>query len=204
MSQEHSAARNFIDRRSFLRAVAGGVVGAGLGLEALPPYARAVNEGVTKITDHQTGNASIRQMIQDSCADQLDPEECVENYEPTFKDKVNAGVIAPIIEEVLFRFIPSMILDSRVYDQDNCPDEVVAGGTEPFEFSGKELLYGLVSSLIFGAAHNITSKGINTKTIPASQTADGLVYWFLMRRFGIASSVAAHAAFNYRSIHSKK
>ncbi len=200
------AARDAIDRRSFLRSAVGAVVGAGLGLAVVPHFAEAVNNGVADATDHPTGNASWEQMVKDSCAEEQYPEQCVADYQPTFEDKVNAQVIAPVMEEVLFRGIPSFVLecvsdDSRLDDD---PFVTVLGGTEPFKFSRKEMVVGAISSVLFGAVHNLTSKGFDTKTIPASQTADGFLYWCLMRRFGIASSMAAHAGFNYRALRSGK
>lgn len=204
MSREHGAAGDFMDRRSFLRGAIGVGVGAGLGLFVTPHVAEHVNEGVSDVTGRPTGNASWDQMVKDACAEEKDPARCERDYEPTLDDKINAQVMAPVMEEVMFRGIPSFVLDAVTDDWNNDPVEVVAGGTEPFKFSRKELIVGAVSSLVFGAVHNITSKGVDTNTIPASQTADGFLYWCLMRRFGIASSMASHAAFNYRALRSGK
>ncbi len=195
---------DFIDRRSFLRGAAGVGVGLSLGLFATPHVAERVNDEVADVTGHPTGNASWAQMIKDECAKEEDPVQCERDYEPTLDNKISAQINAPIWEELVFRGLPSMILDVTTKDFNEDPMDVVRGGTEQFRFSRKELIVGAVSSLVFGFAHNFTSKGVDTKTIPASQTTDGFLYWCLMRRFGIASSMASHAAFNYRALRSEK
>lgn len=204
MLEAGSATREFIDRRSFLRSAIGSVIGAGLGLAVLPHLADAVNNEVTDITGHPTGNAGWDQKVKDSCKDSENPGICETEYTPTFEDEIAAQVMAPLTEETMFRAIPSITLDTLRNNRQNDPLAVVAGGTSPFKFDRKELLVGAVSSIFFGAAHNVTSKGFDTKTIPASQTVDGFIYWCLMRRFGIVSSMSTHAAFNNRALKSKK
>jgi len=67
----------------------------------------------------------------------------------------------------------------------------------------RELLIGGLSSLFFGAAHNLTSSGFDTQTIPASQIYGGGVYWYFQRKFGIAANLTAHIYNNLRAVLSK-
>lgn len=201
---EFTDAARAVDRRSFVRSALGVGVGASLGLFITPPVAEFVNDGVSDLTGISTGNASWDQMVKDECAEKHDPGRCETEFEPTLGIEISTQIEAPVMEELLFRGLPSLILDAATDDYSNDPLKVIVGGTEPFRFSRKEAVVGAVSSIVFGAAHNLTSKGIDTNTIPASQIVDGFLYWCLMRRFGIASSMASHAAFNFRSLRSGK
>lgn len=190
-------ARDAIDRRGFLRSALGAGIGIGLGVVVTPRLSEAVNEKVADATGHPTGNASLEQRIENQCANEPNPSKCKSDYKFNPLERLQIEVVGPINEEIGFRGIPSFILDLSRKDTANDPTEVITGGTEPFSFDRKEALAGVVSSLLFGAMHNATEKGIDTKTIPASQTVLGYIFWCLTRRFGIASSMTAHVAHNH-------
>jgi len=191
---------NFIDRRSFLRSCIGAGLGVGLSATVRIPLNIELSEKVTELTGVETGNASLHQFIKDECETAVDSEYCEEHWEPSLGMQLNSEVVGPILEEYFFRVIPSGYLD-KWEDKEAEHSDIVNEGTEPFHFTRKEAVVGAISSLIFGLGHNWTGRGIDTKTIPASQTASGFFYWYLMRRFGVAASITAHSAYNYRAFH---
>lgn len=70
--------------------------------------------------------------------------------------------------------------------------------------SRREFGAGLALSTLFGALHNITEKGIDTRTIPASQTLGGMAHWYLQRKFGLLANTTAHFLNNAIAVlHSK-
>lgn len=74
--------------------------------------------------------------------------------------------------------------------------DVLAHGTNQRTFSRGEIIAGALSSLAFATVHNATAKGYDTKTVLLPQTMTGLALWGLARKFGIGSSIAAHAGLN--------
>lgn len=194
---EHTAAA-FMNRRSFMRSMLGIGVGVTLGA-TLPASMHSLNEQTSAMSGHPAGNAGLRKKVELECATTQpnDIESCIENWEPSVSDQIRADVIAPISEEISFRALPSVIVDSMDNKLENNPYDVIIGGTEKFAFTRRELYGGLISSVLFGAVHNVTKTGIDTQTIPASQTVSGLMLWYMMRRFGVASSIAMHSSFNF-------
>lgn len=186
-------------RRSFLKGLAGVGAGSVLGYAVLPPVARRTDEVVSDVTGRPTGNAGVRRRIQDECSTEEQPRTCESSYELTSTERFETCVLVPINEELLFRAGPSIVFDHIAQEHVKSPVEIVKEGTNTSKFSIKEVVAGIVSSIVFGAAHNFTSKGVDTKTIPSSQTMGGFALWGLMRKFGIGSSVVAHGAFNYRA-----
>ncbi len=185
-----------IDRRTFLKyglRAFGGVVIS----EALIPAKIAINEVTRQITGKSTGNASYNSKLNSVCENDPNPPKCKTDYQLSASNMINGVLLAPLSEEVGFRANTAMLLAIK----ENSPNGFteVFTGTKEFKFSRRELLYGVVSSLIFGYVHNITDQGIDLKTIPASHTFGGLFYWYLQRRFGIISNIFAHAWNNYRA-----
>ena len=95
------------------------------------------------------------------------------------------AVKAPVLEESLFRYLPSLL-----------------AGTE-----GKRWDVGIASSIMFGFVHNI-SKGdptgiklpfnrtFTTDVLPLPQIIIGLFYWHLMREYGLSAAILAHSTNN--------
>jgi hypothetical protein len=185
------------DRRGFLKMGANIAAGVAVG-EVLFSVKGNVNRGVEEITHHPTGNASDEKTITESCKNSLTPQECAQNYQFSPKEKLDTLVGGPLVEEGLFRAVPSCIVSWR--EKSKNPMEDVVRGTGGFGLSRRELIGGVTSSIAFGAVHNLTTKGIDTNTIPASQTFDGMVYWYLQRKFGIVANTIAHSFNNFRSI----
>ena len=103
------------------------------------------------------------------------------------------GVLAPAVEEFLFRFLPSKAIDE------------VAGG----RFKGKSIwLAGIATSVAFALAHNVTSAAVpgalqigegmffNPHYLPLPQLAVGLLNWHFMRKYGFGSAMFAHSVVN--------
>ncbi len=193
-------------RRSFLLGALGVVAGAGVGAVVIPPLAENTNKWTTELTGQPTGNANWQNELEDHCAQTSDPKACIQEGELSHKSKILGSTVIPLTEEVVFRGVPSFCLDVMEDDDKAKALRVVARGTETYKFTRNELIFGAFTSLIFGLSHNVPSgglKGFDTKTIPASQTIDGAVYWGLARKFGIGSSIAAHAVFNARGLFKK-
>lgn len=88
-------------------------------------------------------------------------------------------VVAPIIEEMMFRAFPRAVF-------------------------GDNWVNGIASSLIFAGLHMENSEGIDVRKIPAPQLVAGIFFWYLMRERGISHSVISHMAHNnthFISIH---
>lgn len=186
-----------IDRRTFLKVGATLAAGVAVG-EFMVPVNIKVNEVLEEATGHPTGNAAIIQEIEASCKNADNPQACVQNYEFSTDDKVKGIVVAPIQEELIFRAVPSGIVSATEDREDPIAD--VLTGTGGFGMSRREFIGGAASSVIFGALHNITDKGIDTKTIPASQTLGGMVSWYLQRKLGIAANTIAHVVNNFKAL----
>lgn len=168
-------------------------VGAAVGVAAIPMKV-GLNEAVEHVTGLQTGNAGYQQ------APNCNSGECQPQLEIPESEKRTTIFFGPLIEETVFRGLPSAVLDA------------VEGNKKPayqlsesrLEFSRKEVITGIVSSLAFGAVHNYTDKGFNTHTVPASQTFGGILYWWLQRKFGFFSNLTAHMTNNLYAVHSGK
>lgn len=188
-----------VDRRVFMRSMFGVSVGAIVGAAVMPPAGVAASIVASKVTDSEVGNAGYREMIKEECAPTKDPEACRKTWQPTPAETFSSVVAAPIMEEFMFRAIPSAMLDvcsSTSHGKDEAPMDVLARGTDARTFSRAELFAGMLSSLTFGAVHNATAKGYDTKTVPAPQTVGGMILWGLARKFGMGSSIAAHMSYN--------
>lgn len=163
---------------------------------ALLPISSEVNTKVEEVTGQPTGNAGVIEMAETACENKADPNACYETYDVPDDYKLSAVIIAPISEELVYRAIPSMIVDERDgRHQDRY--QTLLHGTDYVLPTRNELIVGAISSVVFGLVHNLTSTGIDTRTIPASQTVGGFALWVLQRRFGSLSNLSAHAAFNY-------
>jgi hypothetical protein len=167
-----------MSRRNVLRGLAGVPIGLAVGAASLPA-SEAIKSEVEDDTGHQAGSA-----------------------QPLASDTF-VTTVAPIAEELSFRAAPSVLVDvlegSTVSD---ALDKTVhgAGG---ISVGRRELIGGLVTSVLFASAHNITDKGIDVKTIPASQFVDGVAYWSLQRRWGFLTNLAAHSMHNVLSVIKK-
>ena len=178
-----------ISRRTFLKnlgiSIAVGV-GAGAAAEGARPF---IEKEVTDLTHYPTGDAAV-----------LDLDK------PLSKGNKIFGVSAtPILEEVAFRAFPSGVLTAIEKDANPLPEVLM--GTRDFKTTRREFIVGAISSLVFGATHNITNKksingfsykdlGFDAKRIPISQTLDGMMYWYLQRKLGIFSNIFAHGVSN--------
>ena len=110
-----------------------------------------------------------------------------EDYEYLMSKPINeilldAAVASPILEETLFRAIPSF----------------VASGLGA---KGNVWEVGIPTSAVFALVHNIGinedyKKELNMEKMPLYQFAGGLFYWYLMRERGFTHSVVAHSANN--------
>lgn len=190
-----------MSRRDFIKAALGVPIGVATGV-ALCPVADFTNRKTEEFTSHPSGNAIVMEKVQTACANDKDPAACERNYNFSLSDKILSTVVAPIEEEFIFRAVPSLLID--VTSPNEQPGfETLIHGTEHMKVTRKELIVGAISSLMFGAVHNLTEKGVDTKTIPASQTVTGFVFWALQRRLGIASNIAAHSAINVVAVNSK-
>ena len=85
---------------------------------------------------------------------------------------IDVTVLAPLIEEFLFRLIPSKVFGS---------------GWTP----------GLISSVVFAAGHNfVPNEGFSLTKIPINQFIGGMFCWYLMKEKGIDHALLAHSVNN--------
>lgn len=183
-----------MSRRSFLYAA--GALAAGLAAGGLAhQLAQPVNDAVEEATGHPTGNANLQEALRDNCADGADVQICVEEQQKSLPYKVITRVLGPLLEEGVFRALPSAILSTLQGSRE--VEAEVKFGTGGVGMNRDELLVGGTSAVVFAAYHNLTPSGVDTTTIPASQLADGMIYWYLQRKLGFASNTLAHAVFNW-------
>lgn len=186
------------NRRTFLKVGATLVTSVAVE-ELMAPVKVKINEDVEQATGQRAGNAGGYQEIEDACKDAANEQECFQSYQPPTVDKIIGIIVAPPQEELLFRGVPSGLVSASEH-KDNPITDVLTGAGGGLGMTRRELLVGVGSSVIFGAVHNITNQGIDTKTIPASQTVGGIVYWYLQRKFGIAANTLAHAWNNFKAM----
>lgn len=192
-------------RRQFLSSFAGAAAGAALAATALPEALHITADASSRLTNKPAGNASAGERINESCPDVDTDQEAAQCYLEFFESPstfIGDCVVAPVVEETGFRGIPSLLMDRKLPD-DEALNHLVFG-TEKLRFSRRELLVGAISSLLFGAAHNVSPKGINTEVLPTPQVVSGMYYWGLARKFGLPSSMLAHGALNYTWIRRSK
>jgi hypothetical protein len=187
-----------ISRRSFLKLVGGACTGAVVG-SITPEAALKVDSAVHEVTGIRSGNANAHAML-DKCADS-GRSDCNEP-QLTPQLELNATIIAPVVEEAMFRAVPSFKVSVNDKSRDPFADWVFGSGES--SFTRRSVLAGTASSLLFGLYHNITVKGVDLKTIPASQAIVGGVLWCLQRRFGIAANTIAHMSHNYTALRRYK
>lgn len=186
-----------IDRRTFIKFGVSAVVG--VVVEGLVnPIKPQINNFTERVTGLSAGNASLHQQIEDDCKNSPNPQECIENYEFSLPMKAYGIVVAPIQEEIVYRGMPSYFVSDKEGRQDPVSDILL--GTGGIGMTRRELLFGGISSVIFGAVHNVTNKGIDLKTIPASQTFGGAIYWYLQRKLGIFANIFAHMTNNIKAL----
>jgi len=93
---------------------------------------------------------------------------------------LEAGVLGPIIEEALFRALPSGFIDKND------------------KRSRWEI--GIPTSLLFALVHNLKKEESGelqfAKSVPISQFMGGLFYWYLMREKGYSHATMAHSMNN--------
>ena len=187
-----------IDRREFLKFGAAACAGVATNL-ILTPVSLGANKATEKITGNPAGNANTSEKAEKACEDSENKEKCVNEYKFSNAEKTLFTFVTPINEEVAYRALPSLV----VSEMDNRPEpfkDIVGGTWSDIGMTRRELLFGVASSVIFGALHNITDSGVDLKTIPTSQTMAGGVYWYLQRKFGVVSNTVAHVLNNFRAL----
>ncbi len=116
----------------------------------------------------------------------IDIDELMEKLEDKPLDTLlNDGIISPTVEEVIFRLLPSTIVDYT-------------------EGEGVNWDVGVPVSLIFALGHNLEEDELGelkfAESIPLSQFMAGLFFWYLMRERGISHSILAHSLGNSISL----
>lgn len=188
-------------RRAFLRSMVGVAVGAEVGAVVMPVASEVVGMATHAVANEPVGNAGYREVIKESCEHDPNPAACQNSYTPKGAEAFDVVVAGPIREETIFRAVPSVLVDTCYREGNRPPDsatDVLARGTQSRTFTRAEFIGGALSSFVFGQVHNITPKGYDKKNIPTPQTLGGVILWGLARKFGLASSVACHMAFNAR------
>lgn len=105
--------------------------------------------------------------------------------EEPFESLIAGAVLAPIIEEICFRWLPYNVI-------------------------GQSWKVGIPAAAFFALIHNHTEKDsfgipwgekvIALDTIPLNQFVGGLFYWHLIRTYGINASIFAHGVNNTAAI----
>lgn len=91
-----------------------------------------------------------------------------------------SGVFVPVIEEALFRGLPSAFIDTND--------------------TRRRWEIGIPTSLLFALVHNVSKEESGKlqfiKSVPINQFMGGLFYWYLMREKGYSHAVFAHSMNN--------
>ena len=173
-----------ITRKDLLRYISG--IGAGIGTGALLlPTSYAVLVATEAVTGQKSGNSLIDKDMEKACKGAKDKELCEYEFiqDDARRYAEDTIITAPIIEEGIFRALPSYFIKDRK-----------AG----IGLSRKELIAGGITSLLFGYTHNLLAW--DARRIPSPQIAGGMSFWYLQRKFGYLSSVVAHATLNASAI----
>jgi membrane protease YdiL (CAAX protease family) len=97
----------------------------------------------------------------------------------------------PIVEELIFRFVPSLSSDLLLRRK-----------------HGGRWVLGVFMSVAFAFAHNLSAEGGEDlirltehvhlyRSIPASQFVFGLLLWDFMRRYGVWACTLSHMLHNF-------
>lgn len=189
--------REFGRRKLFrlgLAVAVGGVTG-----NALFHTSIELNKAVSEATGYQAGNAYLISRRKVACQESVDQVKCVQDFQSSI-DKVTGVVLAPISEELIYRVSPSAGLD--LYNKDG-PELILKNliqGRGGIGLTRRELILGLATSLIFGLRHNSSKEGIDTQTIPSSQTLGAFTYMYLQRKLGVFANITSHAVLNFRAL----
>ncbi|OGK29211.1 hypothetical protein A3D06_02500 [Candidatus Roizmanbacteria bacterium RIFCSPHIGHO2_02_FULL_40_9] len=102
---------------------------------------------------------------------------------------IEGGVIAPVVEEALFRLLPSFSLDLLGNISSKLrPDPRVFWPL------------GITQATLFGLIHNIQSAPDGSsrfaRSLPFEQTTMGLSQWYMMREKGLRHAILCHGTFN--------
>jgi membrane protease YdiL (CAAX protease family) len=191
-----------ITRRDVFRlgiAIPVGIVAASV----LQPLGHKVNQEVAEATNAPAGGAYYRDMVASQCAGTAEPAKCATEFVQSTPQFITTSVVAPVFEEGYFRILPSAALDLLDREQEGNIGRNLLYGRKNLRPTRRELIASTVSSLLFGATHNLKPNSIDTRTIPASQTLSGFAFWCLQRKFGALSNVTAHSYYNYRAARSR-
>jgi hypothetical protein len=203
-----------MSRLEFLKLSVTMPIGAVAGY-ALERTNASVSEGVKAVTHLPTGNASMQHHTQAVCEQSSDPKACVaEGPQITKEQRTKMIGLSPILEELTYRTAPSVALDmyegltggpslTAFQNAADAPRHTILGSPNrgiPGMLSRRETIAGAVTSVLFGLSHNVTRQGIDRRTIPVTQTLHGGIYWYLQRRLGLASNVAAHTVVDTRAL----
>jgi hypothetical protein len=157
-----------ISRRKFMEIGTSGTVGVVLGFNYF------VIQDLFSSMDLKTGNANEALIIQSL-------------KENRFLQQLKSCVAAPVLEEIIFRLLPSKVID---YISSN-------GGLKD---QNGEIRWdvGIPVSLLFSGLHNIKKdgSGFSADVIPLQQFIGGLVLWYLQRKYGVDTAITAHATHN--------
>lgn len=115
--------------------------------------------------------------------------------EKPLKSFLNIAILGPAVEEGLFRLIPSLFFNRPGWDLSYKHGE----STPVVNINFWEV--GIPTSALFALAHNVESDGkdnikLNMKTIPLTQFAQGVFFWYVMRNRGIGQAILTHMANN--------
>lgn len=192
------APRNY-SRRDALRLIAGGII----GYQLTPIIGAEIDRAVENYTDYNAGNAGVEQFVDKHCKGAKNPEDCIE--EVSIRLGYTAVFQAPLIEEGIFRAVPSAVTSiSEGKGAEASLREVINGTEIQAEMTRREMLVGVISSILFARIHNRLPNGeIADDYIPAGHASVGFVLWVLQRKLGFMSNTIAHSAHNYRVLTSR-
>ncbi|MBX4205881.1 CPBP family intramembrane metalloprotease, partial [Candidatus Microgenomates bacterium] len=136
------------------------------------------------------GNAAFKDKHKNDCVNSPNNGDCIENYKFTENEEVSITITGPIIEELICRAIPSILLSIKESSED--VEKEMIYGTGGLKMSKNEVVVGMITSTIFAELHNFTSQGFDVKNIPLPQFIFGSIAWYLQRKFGYFSNLSAH------------
>lgn len=165
-----------------------------------------VSNAAKRITGLTTGNAGVNEYYDNACADTPDPDKCVKQIILSPREEFNNAVLAPVAEEIIFRAIPSTVTSMMQHPLEarKIARDVIVGTNNWGLSTRRELIVGVVSSALFGAAHNLTDEGFDTQVLPINQTVSGLGFWALQRKYGISANIFGHTLNNLLAIGAVK
>jgi hypothetical protein len=176
------------NRRTFLQTFSAAATGAVVEA-ALAPVGIGIDEGY-RVARRGLGMVPSARPQQDACLSPRNPAACQPRPELTEDQRRDLIIAAPLLEEVIFRKLPSYLCGSG---EANKVDK-------QWGLTARELVVGLGSSVLSMLVRGKTPNGYSLAAAPLSEGVNAFGYWCMQRKLGFAANATAHGVHNLASI----